>query len=88
MPSAIAVEVRPALASAPVAPFVYAYYDGIDKIAHDKGLGEHYRAELRAADPVASSRTFATLLPAKRARSASAPTTVKSMCSSAADRPR
>lgn len=29
---------------------VYAYYDGIDKIAHERGLGEFYDAELRAAD--------------------------------------
>ena len=32
------------------APFVYAYYDGIDKIAHEYGLDEHYTAELVAAD--------------------------------------
>jgi hypothetical protein len=32
------------------APFVYAYYDGIDKIAHVSGLGEHYDAELVALD--------------------------------------
>jgi hypothetical protein len=31
-------------------PFVYAYYEGIDKISHEYGLGEHYDAELRAAD--------------------------------------
>ena len=30
--------------------FVYAYYDGIDKIAHERGFGEFYDAELRAAD--------------------------------------
>jgi hypothetical protein len=30
--------------------FVYAYYEGIDKVAHEYGLGEHYDAELRAAD--------------------------------------
>ena len=30
--------------------FVYAYYDGIDKIAHERGFGEYYDAELRAAD--------------------------------------
>jgi hypothetical protein len=29
---------------------VYAYYDGIDKIAHERGFGEFYDAELRAAD--------------------------------------
>ena len=30
--------------------FVYAYYDGIDKIAHERGLGAFYDAELRAVD--------------------------------------
>lgn len=30
--------------------FVYAYYDGVDKIAHERGFGGHYEAELRAAD--------------------------------------
>lgn len=31
-------------------PFVYAYYDGIDKVAHTSGLGDLYDAELRAVD--------------------------------------
>jgi len=31
-------------------PFVYAYYDGIDKVAHASGMGELYDAELRAVD--------------------------------------
>src|SRR5690606_565931 len=31
-------------------PFVYAYYDGIDKVAHEYGLGEHYDGELAAVD--------------------------------------
>jgi predicted AlkP superfamily pyrophosphatase or phosphodiesterase len=31
-------------------PFVYAYYDGIDKVAHEYGLGEFYDAELTACD--------------------------------------
>ena len=30
--------------------FVYVYYDGIDKIAHERGFGEFYDAELAAAD--------------------------------------
>jgi predicted AlkP superfamily pyrophosphatase or phosphodiesterase len=30
--------------------FVYAYYDGIDKIAHERGFGEFYDAEVVAAD--------------------------------------
>ncbi len=31
-------------------PFVYAYYDGIDKVAHAEGLGACYEAELAAVD--------------------------------------
>lgn len=31
-------------------PFVYAYYDGVDKVAHTSGLGDLYDAELRAVD--------------------------------------
>ncbi|MGB0111853.1 MAG: alkaline phosphatase family protein [Ilumatobacteraceae bacterium] len=30
--------------------FVYCYYGGIDKIAHERGFGPYYDAELRAAD--------------------------------------
>jgi hypothetical protein len=30
--------------------FVYAYYGGIDRIAHERGFGEFYDAELRTAD--------------------------------------
>jgi hypothetical protein len=48
LPSNLAVEVRRLLAGGE--PFVYAYYDGIDKIAHEYGLGEHYDAELVATD--------------------------------------
>jgi len=36
------------------APFVYAYYDGIDRIAHAEGLGDHYGAELIAVDRIVS----------------------------------
>ena len=32
------------------APFVYAYYEGIDKVAHARGLGEYYDDELRDVD--------------------------------------
>ena len=32
------------------APFVYAYYEGIDKVAHAEGLGAYYDDELRAVD--------------------------------------
>jgi hypothetical protein len=31
-------------------PFVYAYYDGLDKVAHEYGLGEHYDNELSWID--------------------------------------
>jgi hypothetical protein len=31
-------------------PFVHAYYAGIDRIAHERGFGPFYDAELRAAD--------------------------------------
>lgn len=30
--------------------FVYAYYDGVDSVAHEKGFGDFYDAELRTAD--------------------------------------
>lgn len=48
MPSSLPVEVARALSAG--APFVYAYYDGIDKVAHEWGLEEHFAAELAAAD--------------------------------------
>ena len=47
-PSAIPVEVRHQLQAGE--RFVYAYYGGIDKTAHERGFGEYYDAELRAAD--------------------------------------
>jgi predicted AlkP superfamily pyrophosphatase or phosphodiesterase len=48
LPSTLVVEVRAALAAGD--GFIYAYYDGIDRVAHEFGLGDHYEAELRAAD--------------------------------------
>lgn len=48
VPSTLVTEVGRLLGAGE--PFVYAYYDGIDKVAHEYGLGEHYDAELRAAD--------------------------------------
>lgn len=42
--------------------FVYAYHDGIDKIAHERGLGEFYDAELRAVDRLVAD--LIALLPA------------------------
>jgi hypothetical protein len=35
-------------------PFVYAYYDGIDKVAHATGLGELYGTELAFVDRMVS----------------------------------
>jgi hypothetical protein len=42
------VETRRLLAEG--SPFVYGYYDGIDKVAHAHGLGEYYDAELHTVD--------------------------------------
>jgi len=42
--------------------FVYAYYDGIDKIAHERGFGQFYDAELRAVDRLIAD-TVAVLPP-------------------------
>ena len=30
--------------------FVYAYYDGVDKVAHERGFGPYFDAEVRAVD--------------------------------------
>lgn len=46
--SGMAVEVRAALASGE--RLVYAYYEGVDKVAHARGFGPHYDAEVAAAD--------------------------------------
>ena len=46
--STIVVEVKRALAAGE--RFVYAYYDGIDDVAHDFGLSEHYDTELAHVD--------------------------------------
>jgi alkylated DNA repair dioxygenase AlkB len=42
-------------------PFIYAYYDGIDKVAHEFGFGRYYDAELSAADGLVGD--VAALLP-------------------------
>lgn len=47
-PSGLAVEVGRQLRAGE--PFVYAYYDGVDKVAHERGFSEFYDAELTAAD--------------------------------------
>ena len=46
--SAIAVEIGRQLRAGE--RFVYAYYGGVDKTAHERGFGDFYDAELRAAD--------------------------------------
>jgi predicted AlkP superfamily pyrophosphatase or phosphodiesterase len=33
-------------------PFIYGYYDGLDKVAHEYGLGSHFSAELGFIDRV------------------------------------
>ncbi len=48
MPSTLNAEVLRLVRSGE--PFIYAYYDGIDKVAHEYGLGEQYAAELQAID--------------------------------------
>ena len=48
MLSSLAVEVRRLVAAGE--SFVYAYYEGLDMVAHEHAFGEHYEAELRACD--------------------------------------
>jgi hypothetical protein len=48
VPSTMVVEVRRLLRAGE--PFIYAYYDGVDKVAHEYGLDEHFDAELKAVD--------------------------------------
>jgi predicted AlkP superfamily pyrophosphatase or phosphodiesterase len=57
--SSMAVEVRTLLSRGE--KFVYCYYDGVDKIAHERGFGEFYDAELLAADRLVAD--IATSLP-------------------------
>jgi len=60
VPSSLALEVGRTVADG--APFVYAYYDGIDRVAHAYGLGEHYDAELVAVDHIVAD--IVAVLPA------------------------
>jgi hypothetical protein len=48
--SSIAVEAAAQLAAGE--RFVYCYYGGVDKIAHERGFGPYYEAELRFADHI------------------------------------
>ena len=47
-PSSIAVEAAAQVAAGE--RFVYCYYNGVDKIAHERGFGDFYDAELRYSD--------------------------------------
>jgi hypothetical protein len=58
--SSIALIVRDALAAGE--NFVYAYYDGVDKIAHERGFGDYYDAELQTADKLVAD--ILSVLPA------------------------
>ena len=57
--STLVTEVRHLLASGE--RFVYAYYDGVDKVAHEYGLEDHYEAELIATDRLVAD--IASVLP-------------------------
>jgi predicted AlkP superfamily pyrophosphatase or phosphodiesterase len=46
--STLVTEVRRALQARE--PFVYAYYDGLDKVGHEYGFDDHFDAELEAID--------------------------------------
>jgi predicted AlkP superfamily pyrophosphatase or phosphodiesterase len=59
LPSSLAVEIGALLREGE--RFVYAYYDGIDKVAHEYGLGRHYDAELQATDRLVAD--MAAVLP-------------------------
>ena len=48
MPSTLVAEVRRCLRGGE--RFVFAYYDGVDKVAHEYGLDDRYEAEIVAAD--------------------------------------
>lgn len=51
--SSIAVEVADLVGRGE--PFVYAYYDGIDLVAHAQGFGDHYDAELSSVDAMVAA---------------------------------
>lgn len=48
MPSTLVTEIADLTAHGE--PFVYAYYDGVDKVSHEYGLGPHFDRELAATD--------------------------------------
>jgi predicted AlkP superfamily pyrophosphatase or phosphodiesterase len=55
VPSTLVTEVRNLLRAGE--PFIYTYYDGIDKVAHEYGLADHYDAELVATDRLVADLT-------------------------------
>lgn len=57
--SSMTVDVRLLLAAGE--KFIYCYYDCVDKIAHERGFGEYYDAELRTADRLVAD--LASVLP-------------------------
>ncbi|CAN5845615.1 alkaline phosphatase family protein [soil metagenome] len=57
--STLVTEVRRLLGAGE--PFIYAYYDVIDKVAHEYGVREHYDAELVSADRLVAD--LAAVLP-------------------------
>lgn len=62
-PSSIPVTIRQALDNGEA--FVYAYYDGLDKIAHERGFGPYYDSELTFVDSLV--RSIIDVLPADTA---------------------
>jgi hypothetical protein len=52
-PSTLVVEVSRLLSGGE--PLVYAYYDGVDKVAHEYGVGAHHAAEVDFADRLVSA---------------------------------
>lgn len=60
MPSTLVAETARLLRAGE--PFVYAYYEGVDKVAHEYGLGDQYLAELIAVECMV--RHLAEALPA------------------------
>ena len=83
LPSTLVVEVRRLLAAGE--PFVYAYYEGIDKVAHEYGLG---RALRRRAGRRRPPRGRPARRPAARRRARwSPPTTARSTAATASSRP-
>lgn len=51
--STMVVEIRQLLSANE--PFVYAYYEGLDKVSHEYGLDAHYDAELAALDALVAN---------------------------------